>query len=126
MLILVRVRPRASVLLACLLAWSGICLCLGGGLELTAAQASHCGTEPAAPQDHEGAACEPGCSAVPALQLRGESQSGEAFPGSLQPASVDVLSRPVPDSARPQSDTGSLATHEPRDPLYIWHSALLI
>lgn len=126
MLSLVRVRPETRLLLASLVVWSGICVCLGGVLDLRAPQNSHCGSEPTPVSDHERAGCEPSCSAVPALQLRSDWQPTETSPGSIQPAGCDLAAMPVQGWSSPHPDGHSLVGHTSRNPLYVWQSALLI
>ena len=120
-----RARATTALLLAWILAGSGICQCLGSIADKLPSQSHDCGSEPAAPTGQTDESCESGCVAADAVQSRVETQADRTFAQGIDIEPSSAITRQSSESAGSRL---ALTPPEPASPCppYILHSALLL
>lgn len=122
-----RAKSATTLLIACFLVMSGICLCPGSIPEVSASNSHDCGSGPAAPTDGADGLCESGCAAEDAARARteAEAQVADGFSHTINPAASEALTESAGQSARLQLSLSS-EPPLPSNPPYIVHSVLLV
>lgn len=103
--------------LACLLAWSGVCLCLAHVPKLTVSRSHDC-----APESQETPSCESGCTAEDAVRARTLT---ETVPAGIIAPIVSAIESPG-GSLSQQADGRCQAKLAPSPRPYVLLSVLLL
>ena len=120
-----RTKAITALLLAWILAGSGICQCLAAIPDALPSPSHDCGSEPAAPSGQTDEHCESGCAAAEAVQARAETQAIRTLAHGID---IGLSSGMTCQFSESVGSRFALAQPEPASacPPYILHSALLL